>query len=186
MEAARRNREERNEDEGDKIEEKTNNENSESKKLSVEGQASGPVSVASAAGLAVALTLGQEAVIRDNKTKPIRVVNQVPIMHSPGEVAQVASLYDSRIFDEPNYGSEPNIEFHIHAFLNPNANAAGAAARNAQQANRSRSPSAQNDAARAARPAQPQRQEVAVGPDGNQPEQLEQSPEARRRLSGPA
>lgn len=48
-------------------------------------------------------------------------------MHTPGEITQVASLYDARIFDEPNYGSEPNIEFHIHAFLNPNvgANATG-------------------------------------------------------------
>lgn len=45
-------------------------------------------------------------------------------MHSPGEIAQVANLYDSRIFDEPNLVSEPNIEFHIHAFLNPNPNRA--------------------------------------------------------------
>ena len=51
--------------------------------------------------------------------KPTRVNNQVPIMHSPGEISQVASLYDSRIFDEPSQGGEPNIEFHIHAFLNP-------------------------------------------------------------------
>jgi hypothetical protein len=40
-------------------------------------------------------------------------------MHSPGEISQVASLYDSRIFDEPSQAGEPNIEFHIHAFLNP-------------------------------------------------------------------
>jgi hypothetical protein len=41
-------------------------------------------------------------------------------MHSPGEISQVANLFDSRIFEEPNFNSEPNIEFHIHAFLNPN------------------------------------------------------------------
>lgn len=57
-------------------------------------------------------------------TKPVRIINQVPIMHTPGEISQVANLYDSRIFDEPNLVSEPNIEFHIHAFLNPNANRA--------------------------------------------------------------
>lgn len=51
-------------------------------------------------------------------------------MHSPGEISQVASLYDTRIFDEPSAGSEPNIEFHIHAFLNPQGrqNAPAAAA----------------------------------------------------------
>ena len=44
-------------------------------------------------------------------------------MHSPGEISQVANLFDSRIFEEPNFNSEPNIEFHIHAFLNPNQSA---------------------------------------------------------------
>ena len=54
-------------------------------------------------------------------------------MHSPGEITQVANLYDSRIFDEPNLVSEPNIEFHIHAFLNPaNNRARPEAAQNAQ------------------------------------------------------
>jgi hypothetical protein len=66
-------------------------------------------------------------------TKPVRIINQVPIMHSPGEITQVANLYDSRIFDEPNLVSEPNIEFHIHAFLNPTNNRAGpVAAQNGQ------------------------------------------------------
>lgn len=64
-------------------------------------------------------------------TKPLRIINQVPIMHSPGEISQVANLYDSRIFDEPNLVSEPNIEFHIHAFLNPNRARPGTNAANA-------------------------------------------------------
>lgn len=42
-------------------------------------------------------------------------------MHSPGEISQVANLFDPRIFDEPNFSAEPNIEFHIHAFLNPSS-----------------------------------------------------------------
>jgi len=41
-------------------------------------------------------------------------------MHSPGEIAQVANMFDSRIFEDGNaLTSEPNIEFHIHAFLSP-------------------------------------------------------------------
>ena len=67
-------------------------------------------------------------------------------MHSPGEIAQVASLYDSRIFEEPSASSEPNIEFHIHAFLNPNSN-------------RRQEPPA---------PAGPSHVEMGVGPAGNQ------------------
>jgi hypothetical protein len=42
-------------------------------------------------------------------------------MHSPGEISQVANMFDPRIFDEQNsLVTEPNIEFHIHAFLSPN------------------------------------------------------------------
>lgn len=52
--------------------------------------------------------------------KPLRIVNQVPIMHSPGEISQVANMFDSRIFEENSTTAEPNIEFHIHAFLSPN------------------------------------------------------------------
>ena len=40
-------------------------------------------------------------------------------MHAPGEIAQVANLFDSRMFEDPHLNQEPNIEFHIHAFLNP-------------------------------------------------------------------
>jgi hypothetical protein len=29
-------------------------------------------------------------------------------------------MFDSRIFEENNMTTEPNIEFHIHAFLSPN------------------------------------------------------------------
>ena len=88
-------------------------------------------------------------------TKPLRIINQVPIMHSPGEIAQVANLYDSRIFDEPNLTSEPNIEFHIHAFLNPNANRnrPAAVADNGPNQN----PQSSNDV--------PTHQEVGVGPE---------------------
>jgi len=44
-------------------------------------------------------------------------VQQVPIMHSPGEVSQIANIFDNRMFEEGN--NESNIEFHIHAFLTP-------------------------------------------------------------------
>jgi hypothetical protein len=50
----------------------------------------------------------------------MRIINQIPIMHSPGEISQVANMFDSRIFEENNTSTEPNIEFHIHAFLSPN------------------------------------------------------------------
>jgi hypothetical protein len=42
-------------------------------------------------------------------------------MHSPGEISQVANMFDPRIFEENHVTSEPNIEFHIHAFLSPNS-----------------------------------------------------------------
>jgi len=43
-------------------------------------------------------------------------------MHSPGEIQQVANMFDTRIFDDGNTTqNEPNIEFHIHAFLSPNS-----------------------------------------------------------------
>ena len=42
-------------------------------------------------------------------------------MHAPGEISQVANMFDSRIFEEGNPTAEPNIEFHIHAFLSPNS-----------------------------------------------------------------
>ena len=46
----------------------------------------------------------------------------MPIMHAPGEIAQVANMFDPRIFEDTNpMQSEPNIEFHIHAFLSPNS-----------------------------------------------------------------
>jgi hypothetical protein len=54
------------------------------------------------------------------ENKPLRIINQVPIMHSPGEISQVANMFDSRIFEENSTTAEPNIEFHIHAFLSPN------------------------------------------------------------------
>jgi hypothetical protein len=38
-------------------------------------------------------------------------------MHSPGEISQIANIFDQRMFDEG--GSDQNIEFHIHAFLSP-------------------------------------------------------------------
>jgi len=42
-------------------------------------------------------------------------------MHVPGEIIQVANMFDQRIFEDPAAPSaEPNIEFHIHAFLAPN------------------------------------------------------------------
>ena len=37
-------------------------------------------------------------------------------MYSPGEISQVANLFDNRLFDDQ---SENNIEFHIHAYLSP-------------------------------------------------------------------
>ena len=45
-------------------------------------------------------------------------MQQVPIMHSPGEISQIANIFDNRMFEE---GGEQNIEFHIHAFLSPAA-----------------------------------------------------------------
>ena len=54
--------------------------------------------------------------------KPYRIISQIPIMHAPGEISQVANLFDSRIFEDPHLNQEPNIEFHIHAFLNPREN----------------------------------------------------------------
>ena len=82
-----------------------------------------------------------QSTVQNTTIKPTRIVNQVPIMHSPGEISQVANMFDPRIFDETNaLNSEPNIEFHIHAFLSPNQ-----AATQARQ------------------------QEVAVGPDGHRP-----------------
>ena len=65
-------------------------------------------------------------------------------MHSPGEISQVANMFDSRIFEENSTTAEPNIEFHIHAFLSPNG----------QQ---SSGPTARQ-----------RLQEVGVGPDGVQ------------------
>jgi hypothetical protein len=61
----------------------------------------------------------REAAIRERR--PFRIISQVPIMHSPGEISHVASMVDPRIFDEPSSITDvaPNIEFHIHAFLNP-------------------------------------------------------------------
>jgi len=44
-------------------------------------------------------------------------------MHSPGEISQVANMFDSRIFDDNAQNNDPNIEFHIHAFLSPNIQA---------------------------------------------------------------
>lgn len=41
-------------------------------------------------------------------------------MHSPGEISQVANMFDSRIFDDNAAQTEPGFEFHIHAFLSPN------------------------------------------------------------------
>jgi hypothetical protein len=38
-------------------------------------------------------------------------------MYSPGEISQIANIFDNRMFDEGN--GESNIEFHIHAFLSP-------------------------------------------------------------------
>ncbi|CDW74693.1 UNKNOWN [Stylonychia lemnae] len=57
----------------------------------------------------------QSAVI-ENPNAPIIVSQQIPIMHSPGEILSVANIFDNRIFDD---NSDSNIEFHIHAFLSP-------------------------------------------------------------------
>lgn len=43
-----------------------------------------------------------------------RLTQQVPVMNTPGEVTQVANLFDTRLFDEHH---DQNIEFHIHAML---------------------------------------------------------------------
>jgi hypothetical protein len=42
-------------------------------------------------------------------------------MHTPGEISQIANIFDNRMFEEGN--SEQNIEFHIHAFLTPQGGA---------------------------------------------------------------
>jgi hypothetical protein len=47
-----------------------------------------------------------------------RIVSNVPIMHTPGEIFHVANMFDNRLFDE---NTENNIEFHIHAYLSPAA-----------------------------------------------------------------
>ena len=49
--------------------------------------------------------------------RPLRIQQYVPIMHTPGEISQIANIFDNRMFEEGN--SEQNIEFHIHAFLTP-------------------------------------------------------------------
>lgn len=55
-------------------------------------------------------------------------------MHSPGEISQVANMFDSRIFEDNSPNSEPNIEFHIHAFLSPNGVPGAVPPRNEQAA----------------------------------------------------
>jgi hypothetical protein len=45
-------------------------------------------------------------------------------MHSPGEISQIANIFDNRMFEEGN--NESNIEFHIHAFLTPPAGSGSA------------------------------------------------------------
>eukprot|EP00347_Sterkiella_histriomuscorum_P000368 403376132 len=48
--------------------------------------------------------------------RPMMIQNQVPIMHSPGDISSVANIFDNRLFEEQQ---DQNIEFHIHAFLSP-------------------------------------------------------------------
>lgn len=39
-------------------------------------------------------------------------------MHTPGEISQIANIFDNRMFEE-GANNDSNIEFHIHAFLSP-------------------------------------------------------------------
>lgn len=36
----------------------------------------------------------------EESMKPLRIMNQVPIMHAPGEISQVANMFDPRIFED--------------------------------------------------------------------------------------
>ena len=100
---------------------------------------------------------------RTEVPKPMRIHNQVPIMHSPGEIVQVANMFDPRIFDDGNgLSQDPNIEFHIHAFLSPNG---------------------PNTAATGSQQQQRQQHEVGVGPDGGQAS-VGTSPMQPRRPTG--
>jgi hypothetical protein len=99
------------------------------------------------------------------EVRPTRITSQIPIMHSPGEVAQVANMFDPSIFEDFSLmESEPNIEFHIHAFF----------VSNREQLNRRQQ-------------TQPRSfQEIGVGPDGQSiSPQVRQESQSQRPILNP-
>ena len=52
----------------------------------------------------------------DNRFRP-RITQLIPSMASPGDIASVANMFDRRMYEGPS----ENIEFHIHAFVPPQA-----------------------------------------------------------------